>query len=127
MEPPERKRAVLSYRDVVMNTIPFTQPPAISSAIFSALAAHDVEAAHRFQAIYVEPLDQSVQGQMRSANQFWRMQLALSPYSTIGTREYLAENCAANDWIRLFAQHVAPVVAALSLPAPLAPVGQLTA
>lgn len=91
-------------------------PELISAAMYSALAAHDPRCAAAFTQIYQEPADQTVAGQIASANQFWRRQLGVVEVSTTSVRECLVDNIDHHDWCRLFATEVAPVIAALRLP-----------
>lgn len=91
-------------------------PELISAAMYSALAAHDLGCAAAFSELYSEPADQTVAGQIASANQFWRLQLGSAQVSTVEVRECLVDDIDHHDWVRLFASEVAPVISALNLP-----------
>jgi len=97
-----------------MNTQPTER--LVSCGVFSALAALNVQSAQAFLQLYQEAPAQSVEQQIHSLNVFWREQLGLAPVNTIEVREYLIDHCTLQDWLRMFALHVAPVVVQLGLP-----------
>lgn len=93
-----------------------SQRGVVSLAIFSALMSHDPQSARTWDEQYQEPTDQSVQGQIVAANRFWRSQLGTLPISTVDIRDCLVDHCDLQDWLRMFAEQVIPVVLAFGLP-----------
>ena len=91
-------------------------PHAITTAMYSALASQDPACAAVFQQLYREPSDPSPQAHIREANQFWRLQLGSVRFCTLDVRACLIDECDPNDWMRLFACEVAPVIVAFHLP-----------
>jgi hypothetical protein len=88
----------------------------VSLAIYSALASHDPQAAQAWNEQYQEPQDQTITGQIQSANRFWRCLLGQLPISTVSVRDYLIDQIELQDWLRLFATQVLPVALAFSVP-----------
>jgi hypothetical protein len=82
----------------------------ISSLIVSALTTTCPQTAVIFRNVYPEPVDQSIEGQIRAANEFWRVKLGFrSDAKSISAREALVD-CDLENWIRLFRAEVAPRV-----------------
>lgn len=88
----------------------------VTAAMYSALASHSRDCADLFLQIYCEPADPSLDAQISEANRFWRLQLGSMHISTMAVRENLVDGIGLNEWMRLFACEVAPVVAAFGLP-----------
>ena len=84
--------------------------------MYSALMARSSAAGQTFAAMYREPADQSIEGQIRAANAFWRMQLGMANVCTTSSRECLQDTCGLQDWLRLFSTQVAPMIVNLGLP-----------
>lgn len=95
---------------------PQVMPHLITAAMYSALASQDLACATAFQRLYRESNDPSALGQIREANRFWRLQLGSMRVCTLDVRSCLIDDCDPNDWMRLFASEVAPVIAAFHLP-----------
>ncbi len=88
----------------------------VSTAMHTALSARDQGSAEVFRRIYPEPHDQSLEGQIRAANDFWRMQLGqVCNAKSISAREALVD-CDLDNWMRLFHSEVLPHVLSLGLP-----------
>lgn len=82
----------------------------ISSLMVSTLTIACPTTAAIFPSVYQEPVDQSIEGQIRAANDFWRVKLGYrSDSQSINAREALVE-CDLENWIRLFRTEVAPRV-----------------
>ena len=97
----------------------FNSTNALTVAVYTALAAHDVGCAWRFVQLYEtsEPQTQNLNEHLHAMNKFWREQLSnVSVVDTIRVRANLIDAIDLEDWIRLFAQHVAPVVVSMDLP-----------
>lgn len=88
----------------------------VTVGIYTALAGYDVACAWRFVNDYNEPVSDNYNDHISACNRYWRDQLAGSMVNTLHVRAYLIDNCDLADWLRLFAQNVAPVIASLSLP-----------
>lgn len=88
----------------------------VTVGIYTALAGYDVACAWRFVNEYVEPSGDSIHDHIRACNRYWREQLSGCMVNTMNVRAYLIDNCDLHDWLRLFAQNVAPVIVSLSLP-----------
>lgn len=78
----------------------------ISLTMYSAIAALNTPKANLFRSMYVEPADQSIAGQIKAANSFWRVELGLCDARTTEARECLQDNMELGDWLRLFSQYV---------------------
>lgn len=102
----------------------FNQSHPVTVSIYTALASMDVSCAWRFVQYYNEPATHaSLEDHIAAANRFWREQLAAVPMvDTIAVRAHLIDRCDLQDWLRLFAQHVAPIIVSLDLPQELKPV-----
>lgn len=82
----------------------------VSRLIHAQLTVHDPALAAAFSSTYVESPDQSVEGQIRQANNYWRLKLGVvCTAQSIRVREALVE-CDLENWIRLFSREVAPHV-----------------
>ncbi len=104
-------------RDVIMNPQMFQSSHHLTVAIYTALASRDVSCAWRFVQSYREPNSNNTQDHIRAANQFWREQLAsVTMINTMDARRNLIDAIDMHDWLRLFAQYVAPVVVSMDLP-----------
>jgi hypothetical protein len=88
----------------------------VTVGVYTALAAWDVSCAWRFVQEYCEPQSSNPNDHIRAVNRYWREQLANALPDTLGVRANLIDNIALEDWLRLFAQNVAPVIASLNLP-----------
>lgn len=94
----------------------------ITVSIYTALAGFDVACAWRFTQLYQEPESQDTKDHIAAANRFWRDQLAsVTMVDTIAVRAHLLDQCDSHDWLRLFAQNVAPIIVSMDLPQKLAP------
>lgn len=93
----------------------------LTTAVYTALAAHDVGCAWRFVKLYEqsEPRSSDMRDHLHAMNQFWRDQLCDVPVDTIRVRSNLIDQIDLEDWLRLFAQEVAPVIVAFDLPGEL--------
>lgn len=88
----------------------------LSAAVYSALAAQDLNCAQQFAQSYPDLPDEPLHEQVVRMNRYWRDQLGSLNISTTSVRECLVDDCEVQDWIRLFAAEVAPVVCAVGLP-----------
>lgn len=88
----------------------------VTNCIFQLLQHFNYEMASKWKMLYAEPLDQSVKGQIISANRFWREQLAHLPVNTIDERECLIDHILLEDWLRLFESNVLPTAIRWNLP-----------
>lgn len=93
-----------------------SQRGVVSMAIYSALVSHEPQVAQAWDQQFQEPMDQTVHGQIAAANRFWRGQLGTLPISTVDIRDCLVDHCDLHDWIRMFNEHVLPVILAFQLP-----------
>lgn len=95
----------------------------VTVGLYTALAGLDVSCAWRFVQLYQEPSSHNLNDHIHAANQFWREQLSSVPMvNTMEVRSNLIDQIDMADYLRLFAQNVAPVIVALDLPQELAPV-----
>lgn len=92
------------------------QPGVVSAGVYSALAAHSTDAASRWQSLYPDPGPVDIPEQIACANRYLRVQLSSLPYSTISLRECLLDRIELNDWLRLFSERIAPMLAEFKLP-----------
>lgn len=100
----------------------FNSTNSLTVAVYTALATLDVGCAWRFVQLYepLEPQTHNLEQHLHALNKFWREQLSsVSVVDTIGVRANLIDAIELEDWIRLFAQHVAPVVVSMDLPQPI--------
>lgn len=88
----------------------------VATAIYSALAAHNIQSAQAWIRLFRDPVNGTVAEQIAAANAFWRLQFAELPYSTTQVRECLIDQVTLNDWLRLFCEHVVPSIITLELP-----------
>lgn len=88
----------------------------VTVGIYTAIAAYDVSCAWRFVQDYSEPASENLQDHIQAVNRYWREQLAYAAPDTINVRANLINNIELEDWLRLFAQTVAPVIVSLDLP-----------
>ena len=106
-----------------MNQTPFQSFNAVTVGIYTALAGRDVDCAWRFLHDYKEPNSHNLNDHIREVNRYWRQQFAnVDMIDTIEIRSYLIDDILLEDWLRLFAQNVAPLDISLSLPQVLVPV-----
>ena len=100
----------------------FNSTNPLTVAVYTALAGHDVGCAWRFVELYesCEPQSHNLNDHLHAMNKFWREQLSsVSVVDTIQVRANLIDAVDLEDWVRLFAQHVAPVAVSMDLPQPL--------
>ena len=90
----------------------------IAAAVFSALAAHDLNCAQRFAQSFQDQPEAPLGDQIMALNAYWRDQLGSLSISTVDVRACLVDHCEVQDWIRLFAAEVAPALCSLGLPQP---------
>jgi hypothetical protein len=95
----------------------FNSTNAVTVGVYTALAGMDVSCAWRFVHDYQEPQSYNLNEHIRAVNRYWREQFAnVAMLDTIEIRSHLIDDIQLQDWLRLFAQVVAPVVVALDLP-----------
>lgn len=88
----------------------------LSHAVYSLLMTQSPQSAAAFLELYSDPSSADIGQQIRSLNSFWREQFGMASVNTIAVRECLSDHCTLEDWMRVFAQHVAPVAVQLQLP-----------
>lgn len=90
----------------------------VTVGIYTALAGLDISCAWRFVQSYREPNSNNLNDHIRAANSYWREQLhsVNMVANTMAVRSFLIDQVDMHDWLRLFAQHVAPVAVSLDLP-----------
>lgn len=107
----------LSFRDVIMTPKLFDARNPVTVGLYTALAGLDVSCAWRFVQLYQEPDSHNINDHIAAANRFWRDQLSSATMvNTMEVRSYLIDRIDLVDYMRLFAQNVAPVIVALDLP-----------
>jgi hypothetical protein len=98
----------------------FDSTNAVTVGIYTALAGRDVSCAWRFVHDYQEPSSYNLTDHICAVNRYWREQFAnVVIVNTIDVRAHLIDDIELSDWLRLFAQNVAPLIVALDLPQPL--------
>lgn len=104
----------------------FNQNNPVTVGIYTALAGLDVGCAWRFTQFYQEPDSFNINDHIAAVNRFWREQLAaVTMVNTMEARSNLIDRCDLVDFLRLFAQNVAPVIASMDLPQELAAPGPM--
>lgn len=89
----------------------------LTVGVYTALARLDVGCAWRFSEQYIEPASQDVAAHLRALNRFWREQLSnVDHVDTLEVRVNLIDQIQPPDWLRLFADYVAPAIVANNLP-----------
>ncbi len=92
----------------------------LTVGVYTALARLDVGCAWRFSEQYAEPTGMEVPVHLRALNRFWREQLSnVREVDTLEVRVNLIDQIEPLDWLRLFADHVAPAIVANNLPCSL--------
>lgn len=95
----------------------FNSQNPVTLGIYTALAGLDVGCAWRFVQMYQEPNSHNINDHIAAANRYWRDQLSsVAMVNTMEVRSYLINQIDLADYLRLFAQNVAPVIVALDLP-----------
>jgi hypothetical protein len=95
----------------------FSSTNPVTVGLYTALAGLDVGCAWRFVQLYREPNSNNLNDHIHAANQFWRDQLSSVPMvNTMEVRSNLIDQIDMADYLRLFAQNVAPVIVAMDLP-----------
>jgi len=105
----------------------FNSTNPVTVGLYTALAGLDVSNAWRFVQLYQEPQSNNLNDHIHAANQFWREQLSSVPMvNTMEVRSNLIDRIDMADYLRLFAQNVAPVIVSLDLPQELPPAPSMT-
>lgn len=95
----------------------------VTVGIYTALAGMDVSCAWRFVQLYQEPISSNINDHICAVNRFWRDQLSSVPMvNTMEVRSNLIDRIVLADYVRLFAQNVAPVIVSMDLPQELSAV-----
>lgn len=88
----------------------------LKTMVVDLITLRDSNIGNRFDKRFIVRESETLDKELTNLNQFWRVQLGLLNIDTSSARECLIDDISREDWLRLFNEHVIPIIIEADLP-----------